>query len=158
MTVKFEFFGLKELNASIMDYFVLLSDIEKMHKGAVEAFFEIEKKLFVSEGGTEPWQPLTDKYNKWKFKNFPGQSIMTLTGDLRNALTGRDRTNLELRVIDAETSELVLYNNYWHNHQYGTTMPVRKTVNITEEDGAFIVDAMMKATLGGRLSRLFTRR
>lgn len=158
MTFTFDFLGVAELNAIVNDYFVRFTDIDLMHKGAIKAFFKVEEEMFASEGGPEKWVPLTQKYKQWKSKKYGNLPIMQMTGALKNALTGKDTTAIAVQQVDSETAQLVIRSKYWANHQYGRTVPMRKTVNLTEEDKDFIIDAMLKATLGGRLSRLFSRR
>lgn len=158
MTYSFDFLGVTQLNAQVSEFLIRATDIDAMHRGGLKAFFKIEQKQFKSEGGAHPWQPLSAKYESWKDKQtFFNKKIMQLTGSLKNALTGKDKSAFKVQVTGPESVQLVIYSQYWHNHQYGTTVPVRRTVDLTDEDGAYIVSSMLKATLGGRLSRLFTR-
>ncbi len=150
------FFEVVRLQAIVKDFFVTFIDSQKMHEGALQAFFKIEQKMFNSEGGVVKWQPLDSKYKAWKNKNYGGLPIMQLTGQLKNSLTGKDRSSLKT-VVDGDTINVILLSNYWHNHQFGTTVPQRKTVDFTEADVDMIIKSMLDATIAGRLSRFFTK-
>lgn len=156
--ITISFFGVNILVKTVNSFFITRYDIKRIHEGALEAFFKIEEKLFESEGGTQKWTPLTIKYKAWKNKHYPSLPIMQMTGALKNALTGKDKDSLQITgTEDGSGISLVLLSNYWHNHQEGITVPQRKTIDFSDNDVDFIVDSMLKATIGGRLSRLFTR-
>ena len=155
--VSVTFFGIEQLQATINSFLLTFTDVNKMYAGALEAFFKIEEKIFESGGGEKRWQPLTLKYEAWKNKHYPALPIMQMTGALKDALTGKDPSSLKL-ISTGKGFDIYVLSAYWHNHQFGTTMPIRETVNFTEEDREIVIDSMLKATVGGRLSRLFSRR
>ena len=125
--------GVKEIEASFNAFTIRFTDKRKMMEGALKAFYKIEKK-------------------RLGYANMP---IMQMTGTLKDALTGKNQHDTYVEGT-SEAFNLYIISNYWHNHQYGTTIPKRMTVNFTEADEALILKEMLDATIGGRLSRLFT--
>lgn len=55
-----------------------------------EAFYKQEESVFNYEGkynDLNMWEPLTEKYNAWKQRKFPGRKVLELTGKLKESLT-----------------------------------------------------------------------
>jgi hypothetical protein len=150
------FFGVKKLEKEVVSFLVRFIDKKKMLGGALKGFFQVEEKMFNSGGGINPWAPLTQKYKDEKARlGFGNMPIMQLKGTLKNALTGKRLEDLIVSSTE-EGFNLFLLSNYWHNHQFGTTITARPTVNFTPEDEELIIKSMLNATVAGRLSRLFT--
>lgn len=96
-------------------------------------FYTMEAGRFDS-GGYGSWKQLSDGYKKWKMKNYPGENILSLTGDLRRSLTSQFNPNA---VYADQPLELVLGTNihYAQYHQYGTSrMPARPPIDIRQQD------------------------
>jgi phage gpG-like protein len=96
-------------------------------------FYESTRQRFASDGfGT--WPRLSDGYSKWKIKNFPGEGILSATGNLRRSLTDRFGPNA---VYEEEPQSLLLGTNipYATYHQYGTSkMPARPPIGLRPTD------------------------
>lgn len=77
------------------DQFVATGTFEgfKTASLAIRATFrKFERKLFATEGSSGKhgkWPELSEKYKKWKDKNFPGKNIMVLHERLINSLTNQ---------------------------------------------------------------------
>jgi phage gpG-like protein len=83
--------GMEPLQAAVKGVIDHWSDLTKGTWPAINARFEeIERELFESEGssGATGWRPLSGAYQRWKEKNYPGQPLMQLTGNLMRSLTG----------------------------------------------------------------------
>jgi len=100
---------------------------------------DIAAVFYVGEGarfdsqGFGSWPQLSDGYRKWKMKHYPGEKILSLTGDLRRSLTNRFSPDT---VYEDSPRELILGTiiHYAKYHQYGTRrMPPRPPIDITQE-------------------------
>ena len=156
IAISVEVAGLKPLVTKIKEYEITFAESKQMRAGAVRAFYMIEEEMFASLGGKSHWKSLSSKYKKWKDLNYSGMPIMQMTGALKNALTGKDKTNI--RVIDSGyRTDIILKSAYFANHQYGNTVPKRMTVNFSKKDRDFLLDAMLRAVAGGRLEKIFSK-
>ena len=62
--------------------------------------YEAEQRLFAAEGKTEEhskWIGLSDRYDTWKKKHYPGMPILTLTGRFRGSMTDPSGRHTEFR-------------------------------------------------------------
>lgn len=157
--IKVDFFGLRELQLKVNSFIIKFADKRKMTDGALKAFFIIEEQMFATLGGMEPWQQLSPKYAQEKDRlGFGNMPLMQMTGKLKNALTGKDKTSLIINKKSDIDFDIFILSEYWHNHQFGSTIPQRKTVNMSDANIEFIIDSMLRASIGGRLARFFTKR
>lgn len=86
LTLSFDVVGDNRLE-SIFDHLALIpEDFRPAFEEMAEDFWEHEREVFDSEG--PGWRPLSDSYEKWKQKHYPGQPILVRTGALRASLTG----------------------------------------------------------------------
>jgi phage gpG-like protein len=96
-------------------------------------FYESTRQRFASDGfGT--WPRLSDGYAKWKTKKYPGEGILSRTGDLRRSLTDRFGPHA---VYEDEAQSLLLGTTvpYANFHQYGTSrMPARPPIGLRDSD------------------------
>jgi len=153
--INVKFSGVEQLILEVKAFYLSPIDRSRMTRAAVATFYKIEEKMFKSQGGQNPWQPLSAKYKKQKNKlGYGNMPIMQMTGALKAALTGKDKKNL-LQQKTSDGVDLYLISDYWHNHQHGSTVPKRRTVEFTEKDQDMIIKSMLQATIGGRFARYF---
>jgi phage gpG-like protein len=99
----------------------------------IAAVFYVGEAARFDSQGYGSWRQLSDGYRKWKSKNYPGEGILSLTGDLRRSLTNRFSP---ATVYEDEPRQLTLGTivHYAKYHQYGTSrMPARPPIDITQE-------------------------
>jgi hypothetical protein len=68
------------------------ADYTKLGKAVDKVFVANERKLFATEGvsGGSKWQKLSDDYLTRKRRHYKTQKILTMKGDMRKALTGKN--------------------------------------------------------------------
>ena len=125
--------GDEELAAAFQAMSRSVSDWRPYWPTIAAVFYESTRQRFASDGfGT--WPRLSDGYAKWKIKNFPGEGILSATGNLRRSLTDRFGPNA---VYEEEPQSLLLGTNipYATYHQYGTSkMPPRPPIGLRPTD------------------------
>ena len=111
-------------------------------------FTEIMIEQFDSEGASGdsgPWLPLSPNYEVWKEKNYPGQPILELTGNLRRSFMGPFNPNAHY----VETPDLLERGStvpYAAYHQTGTSrMTARPPIDLTPAQAESLRDAAMGA-------------
>ena len=117
--------GFSRLAEDIQDWSEVFQDI-----GA--DFHEMEARQFDSEGGYggTPWAPLSKNYAAWKARNFPGNQILVLSGQLKESLIEGDADIIE--AMHAFYGTRLPVASF---HQFGTSrMPARPVVFMTDED------------------------
>ena len=116
------------------------ADDVKDLKGAFEQIAKdfhqvVEKKQFESQGsyGSGGWVPLNPAYAEWKARNFPGKSIMVLSGLLKESLLGDNPWSIkDIQPLEMRLGTRLKYAVY---HQRGTRKtPRRPVVELTESD------------------------
>lgn len=80
------------------------SDVDWTIRGALKFTFESQK----GPNG-EAWKPLSEQYKKWKDKNYPGRSLLELTGTLMKSLY--------------EKNENTVFSMLPKKLNYGTSLP-----------------------------------
>jgi len=112
-----------------------VKDMRPAFKQIMDAFFQIEKKQFESEGsyGSGGWESLSPNYEAWKSRNFPGASILQRTRRMVQSLTGETSDTVKvMNPKDFRVGTRVPYAGY---HQTGTgRMPRRPVIELTESD------------------------
>lgn len=117
--------GDEELAAAFQAMARAVTDWRPYWPRVAGVFYESERARFASDGfGT--WPRLSDGYAAWKSKNYPGEGILSRTGDLRRSLT--DRFNPGAIYVD-EAQSLTL----------GTSIPYAKIHDHTDGPGAGII-------------------
>ncbi len=156
--ISIQLLGLEALNAEISGFLITFTDEKKMHKAGLEEFFRIEEEIFNDEGGKRTfWPELSAKYAIAKLRSqYSGMPMMQRTGALKNALTGKDPSKLQI-VNTGFGIQVYILSPYWRRHQFGLNMPKRETVVLTAEDKRKIEKVMLDATLGGKLTQFFAR-
>lgn len=86
-----------------------LKDLREPFKAIVADFYKVEENIFRSEGTPISFRSLDKKYEKWKKKHFPGQTIMRLRDNLYNALTGGRPSDSSKAKADIKISKQQLY-------------------------------------------------
>jgi len=109
----------------------------------VQNFYDVEKQLFANEGSSGShgkWPELTEKYRKWKEKNYPGKGIMVLTGALMNSLNSQTEGSIA-NVTKVGDSWRIVFGtdvkskdgfDYPLHHQ--TTGKTRRTIDPTNQN------------------------
>jgi hypothetical protein len=114
-----------------------IGDFDLPFKVIIGDFRAMESRIFASEGSSEGegrYKELTKKYSEWKERNFPGQAIMSLTGRLRAALTGKSEGTVEeVSKTEARFGVDADVIRYAHRHQVGWNMPMRRIVQVSKE-------------------------
>ena len=120
-----------------------VEDISSPLEEIADDFFEVEQRLFDSEGGTGEhgaWAPLSPRYAAWKARAFPGRGILVAENRMKQSLTTRTGDSirkidaLELRVGTRIRSKKGGFP-YPAAHQTGTSKtPRRRVIDIAESD------------------------
>ena len=131
----FEVEGDVQLARSFSRFGEGVEDMRPAFRQIMEAFFQIEKKQFASEGryGSGGWESLSPTYALWKSRNFPGASILQRTRRMVLSLTGETSDTVkEMSPKNFRIGTKVPYAGY---HQTGTSrMPRRPVIELTESD------------------------
>lgn len=99
-----------------------------------EAFFESERELFASEGGTGrsgKWEPLSPNYADWKRSHYPGALTLVASGAMKESLIGAAAGHVfiaEKQTLHIGTEILAGY--HW---QPSGNRPARRAVDISDE-------------------------
>lgn len=117
---------------------VMVEDVSPAWPDVVRKLREQAARLFTTQGAsgaTGAWEALTPRYAAWKERNYPGRTILELTGRLRAAL----QVETSDTVVEAESRFLfygaeIPYGSY---HMTGTTrMVARPPIAPTDRDAA----------------------
>jgi phage gpG-like protein len=112
-----------------------IDDWHQMWPSISEVFYNMERARFASAGfGT--WRRLSDGYASWKHKHYPGEPIMSLTGNLRRSLTYRFGANaVYLEEARALTMGTTIPYAYAHQEGYAPrNLPARPLIDLQPED------------------------
>ena len=86
-----------------------------------------------SRGG-DSWPELSPRYAAWKARRYPGQPLMVMTGELREAMTKRGATG-QVRIIDRGRMEIGTDLVHAATHQFGRgDIPQRQFLAVTDRD------------------------
>jgi phage gpG-like protein len=135
LEIQWQISGDEELNAAFQAFARAVTDWRPYWPTIAGVFYEAERARFASDGfGT--WPRLSDGYAKWKTKNYPGEPMMSLTGNLRRSLTDRFGPNA---VYEDEPQSLVLGTTvpYAAAHHYGyppRNLPARPIIGVRDTD------------------------
>jgi phage gpG-like protein len=129
--------GDEELALAFQSMSRAVSDWRPYWPGIAAVFYEAERARFASDGfGT--WKRLSDGYAAWKSKAYPGEGILSRTGDLRRSLTDRFGPNA---VYEAEAQSLALGTTLFyakiHDHTEGPgtgKIPYRPPIGLRPTD------------------------
>jgi hypothetical protein len=157
-TISIDLLGLESLNQDIIGFLLTEKSVKRMQMAGLDEFFKIEEEIFKEEGGSRAWwAPLSDKYLTEKINSGYGNlPLMQRTGTLKNTLTGKDKSKLNI-VDEGDRISLYIDSPYWRRHQFGLDMPQRQTVVLTKDDEDRILKVMVEATFAGKLSRFLSR-
>lgn len=121
-----------------------VEDISDPLEEIADDFFEVEQRLFDSEGGTGghgAWAPLSPAYARWKAKAFPGRKILVAENRMKQSLTTmtgdsvREIEQLELKVGTRIRSKRGFPYPVAHQApQAGSSLPRRRPIDIAEGD------------------------
>lgn len=82
--------GEKQVDETLVGMIRLVEDWSPAFERIGDSFRDHTGQVFATEGAANAsgkWPSLSEKYAKWKEKNFPGHPILTREGHLRNALS-----------------------------------------------------------------------
>ena len=81
--------GQDRVDHSLAHFGSSFADLRPAWPAIIEDFYAEEKAQFESQGshGGAGWQPLSEKYAKWKEVKFPGKPILEQSGKLLRSLT-----------------------------------------------------------------------
>ncbi|GAB3191758.1 phage virion morphogenesis protein [Nesterenkonia suensis] len=93
-----------------------------------DLFAQTQRTNFATGGGYYGhWAPLSPAYAAWKDAHYPGQPVLTRTGQLRESLSSRP---LGVEHIDNKRMVLGTQVEYAQFHQHGGGfLPVRRMLN-----------------------------
>jgi len=122
-------------------------------RGAVEQFESLGAR------GGQRWQPLSERYAKWKEKKYPGKPILVRTERLKRSLSlgGSEPDQVkDFQPLSATFGTRVPYARY---HQRGTKrMPARPVLQPTQRDVDRMVSRLFRfAERGARDAGFQTR-
>lgn len=143
-----------------------LEDLSPAFERMAEDFYTTQWQVFAKEGGHEglkPWAPLSERYEAWKERHYPGRPILVLTGRLRAALTTPNARGA-IKQVTADTLILgahVPVKGGWNLaalHQQGTRkMPARPPLRLTEPQKKRWVKYMHEHVWSESIIRSFER-
>lgn len=133
--------GVKQLDRVFTKLTEKLDDFSPVWEEIAANFYEMEKEVFKSEGaadGLRQYASLSDKYDEWKKKHYPGMKILHLTGELEESMTQKGATGniTEITPNSMKVGSSVKVGNYnlAALHQYGTKrMPAREVLRLTKK-------------------------
>ncbi len=115
-----------------------IKDFSPIFRIISDRFHQYERSLFQSEGGISgsKWVPLSKRYASWKVRqdNYPGNSILNLSGDLKVSLTNSSAFG---SINKIRPDQLVMGTRipYGIAHQEGRgSLPVRKPIDISTNE------------------------
>jgi len=126
----------------------IIADYRSIFEQWGNDFRQTQENVFASEGafeGRAKWQALSPKYAEWKSLYYPGQPILTRSGELRTSLTSEGGDH----VFDYKETEMWIGTSigYAIFHQRGTyKMPKRKVVELTDPQKKRWVDIARQVT------------
>lgn len=143
LTIDIEIKGDKELIAKMKKLGDAMNDWQAELKEVGEVLKDIySTSVFVTEGSVigESWQPLSEQYEFWKRKNYPGKRILQRTGTMQKSYT-----------YTADMLEMRLWNetDYAIFHQRGTRrgLPARVMVKLDQTRKDAIVGIIKKGVV-----------
>lgn len=143
LTIDIEIKGDKELIAKMKKLGDAMNDWTAELKEVGEVLKDIySTSVFVTEGSVigESWQPLSEQYEFWKRKNYPGKRILQRTGVMQKSYT-----------YTADMLEMRLWNetDYAIFHQRGTSrgLPARVMVKLDQTRKDAIVGIIKKGVV-----------
>lgn len=150
--ISFEFYGDTQLERTLEDIAERAEDMRPVWDVLADRFVELEKRQFASQGAyaSGGWQPLSERYGRWKATNYPGQTILRREDELYDSLTQRP---LGLEVMEA--SFMVIGSDVEHGryHQRGDGVPRRRPVEFRENErvewARLIQRFIMTGSVGG---------
>lgn len=112
-----------------------LSDLRPLWPEVIATFYQLEAEQFDTEGaaGGQRWTPLSPVYEEYKERNFPGQPLLQVSGDLIASLTDPEAAGA---ILQPREDELIIGTSvpYAIYHQRGTRkMPKRPPLSFSEE-------------------------
>lgn len=142
ITIKVD--GLKAIERAFDTIAKSVADFRPYWKDVQKEFFEIETRLFASEGQSgrsgRKWAALKPDYAKAKLKKYGQLPIMQRTGALYSSLT----SNTGDTVFETSKNEAIMGTSlaYGVYHQHGSRkvpLPVRKTISFRIKDAEQLV-------------------
>ena len=105
-----------------------ISNPQPLFEAMADEFAKVQAANFGSGGGMHGyWQPLSPEYAAWKEANYPGQPILTRTGELRDEMSSRP---FGVEVIDSKRMVVGTALSYATFHQQGGgNLPQRRIIN-----------------------------
>lgn len=137
LTVSFTILGDVAMMRAFSRYGDAVKDYRKVWDQIKADFHRIETEQFDSLGGRSgvPWQQLSPDYEAWKMRNYPGQPLMRLTGQMWGQFAmgiGMNVMSEPLRLRIGPPS--MRYPVYHQQGSFKTNLPMRKVVALTEPD------------------------
>ncbi len=130
----FEVDGEKQLSRFFDLIGEVLADYRTIYEAWADDFRQTQEQVFASEGafeGRARWQQLSPRYKVWKDLHYPGQPILTRTGELRGSLT-QEGHGQHIFDYDEQQMQIGSSVDYGIFHQRGTVkMPQRKVIELT---------------------------
>jgi phage gpG-like protein len=125
--------GFDQLGRELQDFTECWPAVRQSLAGAFAMQFRTEG----AHGPGKRWNPLSERYARWKARHYPGRKILELTYRLRDSLTSPGDPD---EVVQESARSLwvgtaVPYAQY---HQYGKGRRLRPIVALTARDAAGI--------------------
>lgn len=158
--IRFEVDGEVQFNRQLRSLQDDVKDFRPAFELIYAEFLETESKQFGAEGGfegNERWKRLSEDYEKWKSRHFPGKPILELRGHLKRSLTQKGADGAVYRATEKEL-EMGTSIGYAIWHQRGTArMPARKPIELSEAQKKRWV-AIMHKTFKDKIDRSASQR
>lgn len=144
--------GIPEFDRIFRRMDLSLSDLTPVWEETRDAFWEIEKEQFASEGaagGAGRFERLSPKYEKVKARRYPGKPILEATGRMRAAYTSKTSDSVVQISRDSLTvggrgkvGRIAAYHQ-----RGGGRLPQRKVISFSESQKRRMTKRLQKRML-----------
>ncbi len=137
ISLKISIVGDKQLTHSLKVWQTRISDWRPFWADIEQFIQERVEQSFATEGATsgEKWEPLSPKYAEWKERNYPGQGMLVLSGNLKGSMTDEVHPQA-LRQKRRTTFNFSSRNPLAaiHHQGIGDFLPARPLLVLTDSD------------------------
>ena len=136
LTVRFTILGDVAMARAFSRFGDAVKDYRKVWDQIKADFHRIETEQFDSMGSRfgAPWPPLSLNYEMWKMRNYPGQPMMRLTGQMYGQFAMGIGLNVMSEPLRLSMGPALPYPVYHQQGSPKTHLPMRKVVALTEPD------------------------
>lgn len=144
--IRLEIDGKAEFDRAFRRVGFVMDDLTPIWDDVRDAFWEIEKRQFASEGSagrSGKWKPLSKRYAIEKIKRYGAKPILERTGRLVKAMTGQTADT----VYQKDSKNMAVGTNlpYAARHQRGAgKLPQREIISFNEASRNFMQKQIQK--------------